>query len=381
MSLQYPEGKPLKMKDKKISSGKSLFRAYLCWLFGGVFGLHHFYLGRDKHAFITLSTFGGYFTLGLVRDLWRLPEYVKDANNDLEYLRWLHNQMKANERPPSSIVRQSGLMIMGNLFAYLVEYAIPKELLHDNVVMILKLLLIPFASALGVWLVGNVGRHQGSIKKPLIAAYLSTIPTIFFSIPHGSFSTIAATIVFNKYSKHWRLQRPRHKSFIKRVAVLNICILLYLSLWSSWLYFGCTIEDPETREPIKCSVAFDNFINSPAYTNLSEAVWMLIEHVRHQGVIGLWKEIMQEFDVSGKGTALAVLGLKEDASPQEIIAKYKKLSVEYHPDREKDELKKVEKHEKFIQVQQAYKKLESVVQRYKLQKDRDNESSRSRDEL
>lgn len=372
------------VKYQKLSGDKSLFIAYLCWLFGGFFGLHHLYLGRDTHAFITLATFGGYFTLGLIRDLWRLPEYVKDANNDLEYVDWLHTQIRAHPRPPSSIVRQSGLMIMGNLFAYLVEYAIPKELLSESTVSILKLLLIPLASALGVWLTGNIGRHQGTLGKPLLAAYLATIPSVFLDIPHCSFSTLAATIVFNRYCKEWRVEGALKKSTIKRTVVFTSCVLIYLCLWSSWLYFGCTIEDPETHEPIKCRTAFNNFINSPAYTNLSEAIWMLVEHVRHQGFMGLWKEMMQEFDVSGKSTALTTLGLKDGATPEEILAQYKKLSREFHPDREKDESRKAEKHEKFIQVQEAYRKLEAGVQRYKIQAERgesEKDPSPSRDEL
>lgn len=353
------------MDEKK----KSLFVAYLCWLFGGIFGLHHLYLGRDFHAFITLTTFGGYFTLGLIRDLWRLPEYVKDANNDLEYIEWLYSQIKTYPRPPSSIVRQSGLMIMGNLFAYLVEYAIPKELLNDTQVAIIKFSFIPLASALGVWLAGNVGRHKGSFGRPLLAAYIATTPSFFFDIPHCSFSTLAATIVFNKYCKEWRVEKTRKKSFIKRASVFIGCVLIYLLLWSSWLYFECTIDDPEIHEPIKCRIAFKNFINSPAYTNISEAIFILIEHVRHQGFMGLWKEMMQEFDVSGKASALVTLELKENATPEEILAQYKKLSREYHPDKEKDESKKSEKHERFIQIQEAYRKLQHHRERYKIQEE------------
>lgn len=379
--------------DKKAKimpqGGKSLLVAYLCWLAGGLIGLHHFYLGRDRHAFITFATFGGYFTLGLWRDLWRLPEYVRDANNDLDYIRWLHSQVKTHSRPPSSVVRQSGLMLMGNLFAYLVEYALPKELFPEHelsalILLLLRFLLIPFASAFGVWLTGNVGRHKGSLKKPLIAAYLAAIPSILMNIPHASFSTLAAMIVFNRYSKEWDLERRPKKSLRKRLPILLTCMTIYLALWSSWLYFSCTIEDPETLEPIKCRVAIENFFNSPAWTNLAEALWMLVEHVRHQGFIGLWKEIITEFDVSGKNNALSLLELDDDASPQEILAKYKKLSVKYHPDREKDPEKKAEMHEKFIQIQEAYRKLEGSVKRYKLQKGSDEEqaSARSRrDEL
>ena len=55
---------------------------YFLWLVGGWFGLHHFYLKRDKQAFIWWCFPGGYFGLGWIRDLWRIPEYVKEANEE-----------------------------------------------------------------------------------------------------------------------------------------------------------------------------------------------------------------------------------------------------------------------------------------------------------
>lgn len=358
---------------------KSLLLAYLCWLIGGFFGLHHLYLGRVEHAFITFATIGGYFGLGLIRDLWRLPEYVKDANDDLYYLKTLHAEMKTHKRPPSSLVRQSGLMILGNLFAYLVEYSLPADLLEDEILFVLKLILIPTASALGVWLAGNVGRHQGSLWKPLVAAYVAALPALFYSISIGSFSTIAATLTFNRYSKEWRVRKPKPASLARKIMIYLICVALYLSLWASWWKFGCFIEDPDSEDKIKCTQAFDNFVSSPAYNDLANALWMLYERVRHQGLLDFWKEMMQAFDVSGKGGALSVLELGEDASPEEILAAYKKLSRQYHPDKERDPSKKAEKQEKFIQIQEAYSKLQSSVKRYQMQKQK--EEAETRDEL
>lgn len=301
--------------------------------------------------------------MGIIRDLWRLPEYVKDANNDLDYLDWLHSQIKLHEKPPSSIVRQSGLMLIGNLFAYLVEYAVPKEILSDEITMTLKFMFVPLASAFGVWFAGNVGRHQGSFDKPLIAAYLAASPALLISnVQFGSFSTLAAVFVFNKYSKKWRMKPKRPASISRRLFTILFGLLIYSSLWLSGLYYNCTIEDPDTQKPIKCRVAFDNFMKSSAYTNLAEAIVMLIEHARHQGISGLWREIMQEFDVSGRSSALAILDLDDTATREAILAQYKKLSREYHPDREKDESKKLEKHEKFIQVQEAYRLLKPRVE-------------------
>jgi TM2 domain-containing membrane protein YozV len=37
----------------------SLFVAYILWLVGGFFGLHHFYLGRDLQAFLWWCLPGG----------------------------------------------------------------------------------------------------------------------------------------------------------------------------------------------------------------------------------------------------------------------------------------------------------------------------------
>lgn len=76
---------------------KSLCLAYLFWLIGGWFGLHHIYLRRDRHAFLIWSSGAGYLGLGLIRDLWRLPEYVKDANEEPVYMEELRKLMRKNK--------------------------------------------------------------------------------------------------------------------------------------------------------------------------------------------------------------------------------------------------------------------------------------------
>lgn len=347
---------------------KSLFKAYLCLLFGGWFGLHHFYLGRDIQAFLTFATCGGYFTLGLIRDFWRLPEYVKEANNDLDFVKKLKQQMKLKKKPSTSWARQCAFMVIGNLFALLIPYAMPNELLNERVAFWLNNLLVPFASALGVWLVGNVGTQEGSLKEPVLAAYLSVIVAYMIGLQAETLTTLAAIFAFNRYSSRWRKEEKRkggNRNILVRIIIITCAIALYFALWSSWLYFNCKIEDSETNEMISCREALNNFFTSPAYQNFSQAIWMLIEHVRHEGIINLWKQIMNDFDISGRTNALLILGLDSNAGTQDIVARYKKLSREFHPDKEIDETKKMEKQEKFIQVQTAFKKLvPSTNQRY-----------------
>lgn len=76
---------------------KSVFVAYLCWLFGGVFGLHLFYLERDVHAFLTWSTFGGY-AIGWLADVTKIPRYVRDCNEDDEFIKDFVLKLQRNKK-------------------------------------------------------------------------------------------------------------------------------------------------------------------------------------------------------------------------------------------------------------------------------------------
>ena len=77
---------------------KSVCVTYLLWLIGGWFGLHQIYLRRDRHAFLIWSSAAGYLGFGLFRDLWRIPEYVKDANEDPGYMEELIKNMKKKRK-------------------------------------------------------------------------------------------------------------------------------------------------------------------------------------------------------------------------------------------------------------------------------------------
>ena len=77
--------------------------AYLFWITGGFFGLHHFYIGRhallrqfehsmhgqsflcrDLQGCLWLTSGGGFFW-GCFRDMFRMEDYVNAANASAEY--------------------------------------------------------------------------------------------------------------------------------------------------------------------------------------------------------------------------------------------------------------------------------------------------------
>lgn len=78
-------------------AGKSVVVAYVCWLFGGMFGLHLFYLRRDAQGFLTWSTLGGY-GLGWLADITKIPRYVKEVNEDPELMREIYRKMREHRK-------------------------------------------------------------------------------------------------------------------------------------------------------------------------------------------------------------------------------------------------------------------------------------------
>ncbi|KAG9396366.1 TM2 domain [Carpediemonas membranifera] len=66
--------------SNSIATGRySLLTTYFLALFGGAVGAHHWYLGRPGLALKYAFT-GGYFGAGVVRDIFRAPDLVNDAN-------------------------------------------------------------------------------------------------------------------------------------------------------------------------------------------------------------------------------------------------------------------------------------------------------------
>ncbi|XP_042861373.1 uncharacterized protein LOC122246708 [Penaeus japonicus] len=95
-----------------------------------------------------MCTMGGYLGFGALRDLFRIPEYVKDVNNEESYMAALATQMKKKKKPPFSVVRLVGEILVGNSWSYLLASAVPQEEIYGFSVAPL-IHLAPLGSALG----------------------------------------------------------------------------------------------------------------------------------------------------------------------------------------------------------------------------------------
>jgi len=358
--------------EKKVT--KSLFLAYFYWLIGGVYGLHHIYLQRYKHAFLFLCTPGGYFGFGWFRDLWRLPEYVRDFNDDKDFLDELSVKMRKNTKPPFSWLRFVVMVLFANLFATLMLMAFPDK--NDELgpgidFSLLSKALMPVASAFAIWVVGNIGREQGAFKWPLMGCLLAS-PLYFYFYWNYHFVTMTGIILFNWKAKSWRKKEPKLKSTWRHITCLFACGLLYTALWSSHLYFNMKITTAEGDE-IRLRDAIGNLIKSPAFQHFSDSVKEIFQHLQNEGFSAAWHKLILSLDPLGEENALEVLELNNGASQSEIKARYREMSKKWHPDRYKDEKEKEEAHQRFVEIQQAYETLSELKNR------RSNINKRSRE--
>lgn len=333
---------------------KSKCFTYFLWLIGGPLGLHHFYLGRDRQAFLWWST-GGLLGVGVFRDLWRIPEYVDSANEEPAFMQKLQQRMTRSEKPPFSTGRFFAQLWYGMFLGFLSMVAISEDFAKEN--PLVRALIVPAAIAIGVHTVGNVGREEGPLKPALYGSYM-LFP--LFAVSEGiTYQTLLSTILFQRQRRFRRTREAwRDSSVCKRLVILGLAGSLISGLWISAFYFNASITTAE-GETIKARDAINHFFNSPLWREFVATMKQLYQKGREKGWRQLWFDIMESLDPQGEINAYKVLGLKQGASEEEIKKSYRKLARQYHPDKNKGPDKE-EAEKKFIQVQEAYEILSEI---------------------
>lgn len=139
-------------------------------------------------------------------------------------------------------------------------------------------------SYIGVWSVGNVGRERGTIWKCLFTAY-AVYPLRFVIYEEAYWLTamiVASTIVFDNYSKQWRLTPIKKRSKKRRFLTLSVACCLYLGLLGCYFYFNAKITDSEGDE-VPVHEAISNFFKSPWWTDLKNSLDEIWNYAKHHG--------------------------------------------------------------------------------------------------
>lgn len=127
---------------------KSVTITYFLWFFGGILGFHHYYLRRTEQAIVWFCTFGGFLGTAWVFEFFKIPKYVREANEDPIFVEEFRKRLQTQERPKFSLRRMFFEFIVGSLFASTARNAVPIEEVN-GINWSFLLWLTPLANAIG----------------------------------------------------------------------------------------------------------------------------------------------------------------------------------------------------------------------------------------
>jgi len=353
VSTAAPTNVGYKQDVNALPAQKSVVIAYVLWLFGGIFGLHHLYLHRDRHAFVWWCTLGGYI-IGWLCEIFLIPEYVRAANEDPRFVTTFKAKLKANKRPPLSLMRFLGQILIGYLFGELCSSAIPQTVTAGIDFTWLHW-CIPIFIALGVWTVGNIGLECGTLWPCVSGAIVTYLARYFIYDETCSLllTALISALVFVAISKQWRRTPPRRRSPKERTLKFTGALCIYFGLWGCVILFDSSIQTyyyesitDENGGEVPIHDALYNFLVYALWTDLEQVLLNTDYYAQYHG----WFE---------KRNAYKMLGVSATASRADITAAYRKLSKKNHPDKIKDEALRPAAHQRFIEIQQAYKTIKA----------------------
>lgn len=307
--------------------------AFVFWLFGGLVGLHHFYLGRDRQGFLWATTFGGFF-LGWLKDFSALSRYTEESNTGYP--------LRAARRPSfwSELHRFLGFVILGYFYRSVFINAIPND---SNFYAHLHFLIAPLGVAFSSYLISNIGHITCSFKYPLIGAYIGEIlfgkNHLFLDKPNVLL-IVFVSVIFCVVG--WReRQRKDSLGYSQRFLLWSLLGLAFLGLWGSFLYHNAEIEINVNgvTSSIKFSKVVKDFFMSPEWKELCEKLkdffWTLW---KTRDLRETWDFMQKDILYSQLKTCLKNLGFNstvkvEEVSIEEIKKAYKELAKKFHPDK------------------------------------------------
>ncbi|XP_072181088.1 dnaJ homolog subfamily C member 22-like [Diadema setosum] len=330
--------------------------AYLLWLVGGWLGLHHFYLGRDRQAFVWWCTLGGFFGLGWLRDLFCIPRYVETANDTPEFVRYYTELLRTRQSPRFSVSRFAGQLFTGSFFGLLATVSVPDEV--DELFPLIRPFITPIAVAIGVHTVGNIGREEGPLKYAIIGAYIPAL--LLYADPTNIvYIAILSAVLFRRGVSYRRTpEKWKREGLCKRVVILGLAGCVVCTAWGSAIYYNMKVTTAE-GESIRVKDALNHFFESPAWKDFKEVLGHVVNLIWERGWREAYREFVEALDPEGEAAAYKTLELEEGATQKEITQRYRKLARTWHPDKHTGPGKEAAAQQ-FMKIQGAYETLSKI---------------------
>ncbi|KAF6724754.1 DnaJ-like protein subfamily C member 22 [Oryzias melastigma] len=295
-----------------------------------------------------MLTLGG-FGFGWVREVIRIPAYVRAANKDPE-----KERRKENNRalPPPGPIRFAGQVCVGIYFGAV-------ALIGLNSLSFFYLIVLPLSVGAGVHLVSSVGEQTSDLKKTLTAC-LVTSPVFYGSTLSPLPISLAASIAA---SQHRRFKPPKTPSSTQKLGPRLYKLALAWLAFSAPIGYCVFYNTTATLYYISDSIAalLDIFWFLPWLRGVLEYILLIPYRILCALTGGgyqeeAWRKILEillkEYTEKEK-QALQVFSLKSDASLEEITRSYREMAKTWHPDHNPSK----EAEEMFLKVQEAYEVL------------------------
>lgn len=330
---------------------------FILWLVGGWCGLHHFYLGRDRHGFLWATTWGG-FLIGWLKEFTSLNRYTEEANNGYP--------KRLARRPAmcSELHRIFGMFIFGCFYRMVFTNAIPSTVEECKYCI---LAMAPIGVTFGTYLVANVGHTSCSLKYPLIGAYIGEVCFGEGHLLIDESNVALVTILSSVFCLiGWKeRQRNANTSMVKRFFIWAGLGLLIISLWGSYGYYNAEVYVEELGGNVKLRHVFKVFLASQEWAAMKmlmkEIFWELWDSGWDFSKVHLrFTEGVAESQLRHASKVMEFQEL-EKITEKELKVRYKKLAKGWHPDKHQDN--KEYAQEKFMEIQEAYELLERHIKK------------------
>ncbi len=327
---------------------KCVWVSYLLWVLGGFgwLGLHHFYLGDDRKAFLWVVSLGG-CGLASLRDLFMIPRYCQDAVSDAKR-------------------RKSFPLLLGAFgFAYffgrVTVLALCNPLLLGEspwVGVAVRAVACAVASSVTVssgnrasvsaWSVALVSAAAQAVillLPPLEtfhwASYIPSVQTV------GALSAAAFAYKQREFGTSWRRSDSGTLWRVLRLwaAVGVVFVIVFLAI-----FLNARITEVNTNGEEKTETHY----------YLRDLEWEDVSWERLFELIGGWVLDFEEIkrftaEELDEASAFATMGLKEGASMAEVKKRFRELAKELHPDHVRgDAIKIKQSAASFAKMQTAY---------------------------
>ena len=306
----------------------------------------------------------------MIRDLWRMRDYVDEANEAPLFMDIQSKQREHLPQPPANAARFAGQYLAGSYFSILLSHCYdPMPVWHSQV-------LLCFGFSLGVFLVGTAGASRtgnypmlflftlaGSALGTLQNYATSTMLDPFRWEAQQNVNFFAILFCFYRHNKTiaWAPSpRPRQPRLLVRLLRFAVSAFIALAVISSSIGVNLRFslsDDATDSKPLKDHLR--DLFESKDFQQFRNFRWEYAYRA-YESVRDQVKDKMYAVDM-----AYTTLGVSKSASEKEVHRAYKKLALQYHPDKQPPE-KREEMNAKFVELTNAY---ELLRKRYADRKD------------